>query len=167
MMSSGTDNTNKILWCSPHLPLVRGQGHGHSPYQKYFWAVQRAKSVEHRVLADVFCFFGLENRKTRNVLSRRFLYPFDVFSTHYTSLQSFRVATSFAPGRRESYARHPRGDPAFAPDSLLPFAPDSTTLHSLRFVSFAPKSLGIQKSLSRTSVFLFSRPKKKKVSKNS
>ena len=48
---------------------------------------ERAKSVEHRVLADVFCFFGLENRKNAEcslktffVSLRRFLHSLHVAS---------------------------------------------------------------------------------------
>ena len=100
------------------------------------------------------------------VLCRRFLDPSDVFSTHYTPLQSLRVATSSAKGCYVLRSATPKG-PRPSLRTPQPFAPDSTTLapfvpfRSLRKVVRDPK-----KSL-RTRVFsVLSSEKKKKDCKN-
>ena len=112
---------------------------------QHFTVSSRSKSVEQRVLADVFCFFVLENRENLSHSLRRFPSLSEVFSTHFTSFQSFRVATSSVPGRyvfRVGSLRltfrgaesltfgTPRGDPRLTPDSLRPSTPDSTTVRS-------------------------------------
>ena len=141
-------------------------------------------------LRTFFVFLGSRTEKTRCSLTR-FLDPSHVFSTHSTALQSFRVATSYVPGRyvfrvgslrlpfrgAESSVRHPqRGPPPhsrlFAPlhsrlhDPTLqtprPSTSDSTTLHSFCAVPFVQKSVRDPKKCSRTSVFSVLSPEKKK-----
>ena len=110
-------------------------------------------------LQSFFVFFSSRTEKTQFVLCRRFLSPSDVFSTHFTPLQSLQVATSSAKGCYVLRSATPKG-----PRPLLrtpqPFTPDSTTLAS--FVRYE-KSFGIQKSLwERELMFI---PRKKFCSK--
>ena len=80
------------------------------------------------------------------VLCRRFLDPSDVFSTHFTPLQSLRVATSSAKGCYVLRSATPEGTPAFAPDSTaLRSRLHDPSLLSFRFVR-SEKSFGIQKT---------------------
>ena len=90
---------------------------------------ENTRSLQH------FLFFSPREQKNAIRSLRRFLDPSDVFFTHFTPLQSLRVATSGAEG---CYVLRSRlHDP-----SLLSF-------RSVRF----EKSFGIQKSLSRTKHF--------------
>ena len=101
--------------------------------------VKRAKFGEQSVLAIVFCFFLLENRKnsirslqTFFVSLRRFLH-----SLHSTTVASGRYV--FREGLLRPPLGHPKGAPTFAPDSTAL----RSRLHdprSFRSVSFVTKS---------------------------
>ena len=113
-------------------------------------------------LQSFFVFFSSRTEKTQFVLCRRFLSPSDVFSTHFTPLQSLRVATSSAKGCYVLRSATPKG-PRPSLRTPQPFAPDSTTLapfvpfRSLRKVVRDPK-----KSL-RTRVFSVLSSEKKRL----
>ena len=115
-------------------------------------------------LQSFFVFFSSRTEKTQFVLCRRFLSPSDVFSTHFTPLQSLRVATSSAKGCYVLRSATPKG-PRPSLRTPQPFAPDSTTLapfvpfRSLRKVVRDPK-----KSL-RTRVFSVLSSEKKKIAR--
>ena len=109
-----------------------------------------------------FKFFSSRTEKMLFVLCRRFLDPSDVFSTHFTPLQSLRVATSSARGCYVLRSATPEGTPAFAPDSTA-LAPDSTTLRSFRSVSFVPKSRSGSKKVFENKSFFCSLVGKKRL----
>ena len=108
--------------------------------ENYF---ERAKMGEHTFFATFFIFFSSRTEKCYSFSPDVFWIPPTVASGRYVwSVGLLRPRPPL------------KGTPAFAPNST---APDSTTLHSFGF----EKSFGIQKSLSRTKHFLFSRRKKK------
>ena len=128
---------------------------------------ERAKSVEHRVLADVFCFFGLENRKNAEcslktffVSLRRFLH-----SLHVASVVSGRYVLRSGSQRvlRSAPQRGPRLRSGLsAPLCSRLHDPSLLTRRSVR----SEKSWDPKKSFENKRFFC-SLVRKKKVSKNS
>ena len=116
-------------------------------------------------LQSFFVFFSSRTEKTQFVLCRRFLSPSDVFSTHFTPLQSLQVATSSAKGCYVLRSATPKG-PRPSLRTPQPFAPDSTTLRSFRSVSFVPKSRSGSKKVFENESFFCSLVGKKKDCKN-
>ena len=119
---------------------------------------ENTRSLQH------FLFFSPREQKNAIRSLRRVLDPSDVFFTHFTPLQSLRVATSEAEGCYVLRSATPEGTPAFAPDSTA-LAPDSTTLRSCRSISFVPKSRSVSKKVFENEHFFCSLVGKKK-SKN-
>ena len=74
-----------------------------------------ARKINKRSL--ILFFFPTREQKKCYSFSKTFLDPSDVFSTHFTPLQSLRVATSSARGCYVLRSATPAGTPAFAPDS--------------------------------------------------
>jgi len=169
-MSSGADNTicmicllwkkrfalkKNVFWSSAWFYYIR-------IYFDYK-CLGRAKSVEHRVLADVFYFFGLENRKKRGMFSP------DVFClpSTFSPLTTRRFSRFGSLRLSLRVAESPTlGTPEGTPPSLRPLCspslqtPRPFTPYAL-FRSFR-KVLGSKKVFREQAFFLFSRPLKKK-----
>ena len=107
---------------------------------------ENTRSLQH------FLFFSPREQKNAIRSLRRFLDPSDVFFTHFTPLQSLRVATSGAEGCYVLRFGHPKGDPG------LRYGFRSPSLITLS--SFVSKSLFKTRKISDLKGFFGDHPKK-------